>query len=223
MKSEETMLVRYERPTAHVARIVLNRPEVKNAQSKAMLYALNDAFDVAAQDAEVRVIIVGAAGDHFSSGHDLKDKGVMADFRPVSCWGGFTKPGAEGHMALEEELFVNMCWRWRNIPKPTIAEVHGKVIGGGLMLVWPCDLVVASSDATFSDPVVAFGLNGHEFFVHPWELGHRLAKQMLFTGEAITASKAERIGMVNIVVEREDLQRTTLELAERISQRPRWA
>ena len=70
------------------------------------------------------------------------------------------------------------------------------MLAGGLMLVWPCDLVIASEDAEFSDPVVAVGVNGHEFFVHAWELGHRKAKEMLFTGEPITAEEGRVLGMV---------------------------
>ncbi|GIS18191.1 MAG: hypothetical protein CM15mP120_01070 [Pseudomonadota bacterium] len=84
--------------------------------------------------------------------------------------GGYDKPGAEGRQALEEEIYLGLCWRWRNLPKPTIAEVQGKVIAGGLMLVWVCDLIVAAEDTTFSDPVVAFGVNGVEYFAHPGSL-----------------------------------------------------
>ena len=99
-------------------------------------------------------------------------------------------------------------------------QVQGKVIAGGLMLVWVCDLIVASDDAEFSDPVVAFGLNGHEYFVHPWEVGARQAKQMLFTGDAIPARRAYELGMVNEVVPAGDLERSTRHLAERIAGRP---
>jgi enoyl-CoA hydratase len=112
------------------------------------------------------------------------------------------------------------CWRWRNLPKVTIAEVHGKVIAGGLMLMWPCDLVVASEEATFQDPVVAFGVNGVEYFGHPWEVGTRKAKEMLFTGRAITARVAREMGMVNRVVERDRLRDEVNELAEEIAQQP---
>jgi enoyl-CoA hydratase len=98
--------------------------------------------------------------------------------------------------------------------------VQGKVIAGGLMLVWPMDLIVCSEDATFSDPVVAFGVNGHEYFVHPYEAGARLAKEMLFTGRAITAAEALQHGMVNRVVAREELESETLRLAEHIARRP---
>ena len=169
-----------------VARITLDRADVRNAQDKAMLYELNDAFDLAAQDDEVKVVVLAANGPHFSSGHDLADRSEMDEFSPVTNWGGFAKPGAEGRQALEEEIYLGLCWRWRNLPKPTIAEVQGKVIAGGLMLIWVCDLIVATTETTFSDPVVAFGVNGVEYFAHPWEFGPRKAKELLFTGGRMT-------------------------------------
>jgi len=214
--------IRYERPTERVARIVLARPDKRNAQDMKMLYQLNAAFDLAVQDDAVRVIILAADGPHFSSGHDLSDAGSRVGDHgpPVTGHGGFALPGPEGYFSREEEIYLGFCWRWRNLPKPTIAQVQGKVIAGGLMLVWPCDLVVASEDAEFSDPVVAFGVNGHEFFVHAWELGHRKAKEMLFTGEAITAAEGKVLGMVNQVVPREELEAYTLAMAEKIAQRP---
>jgi enoyl-CoA hydratase len=221
--SDATASVLYEEPAPGIARIVLNRPEAANAQDKDLLYKLNDAFDRASHDTEVRVIILAAAGLHFSSGHDLRDKLSMRGYTPVSCWGGYRKPGAEGVLAYEEEMFLGMCWRWRNIPKPTIAAVHGLVIAGGLMLMWPCDLVVAARDAVFADPVVSLGVNGVEYFAHPWEIGPRRAKQMLFTGEHLSAEEAERIGMVNYLVDLEELDDFTLALANKIAERPTMA
>ncbi len=212
--------ITYELAAPGVARIMLDRPEVANAQGKQLLYELNAAFDVAVADDDVKVIILGANGKHFSSGHDLRDKADFDDFDTVGPVGGFAKPGAEGMMAREEEVYLGFCNRWRVLPKPTIAQVHGKVIAGGLMLMWPCDLVVCSEDATFSDPVVAFGVNGVEYFAHAFELGPRRAKELLFTGEAMGAEEAKTIGMVNRVVPREDLETETLALAERIASRP---
>ena len=203
-----------------VARIALNRVEVRNAQDKAMLYELNDAFDLASRDDEVKVIVLAANGPHFSSGHDLADRTDVTEFSQVSNWGGYDKPGAEGRQALEEEIYLGLCWRWRHLPKPTIAEVQGKVIAGGLMLVWVCDLIVAAEDTTFSDPVVAFGVNGVEYFAHPWEFGARKAKELLFTGGRMTAQEALSCGMVNHVVARADLTTFTSDLAARIAQRP---
>ena len=212
--------IRYEGVTNGVARIVLDRPDARNAQDKAMTYELNQAFDLAAQDDEANVIVLAADGPHFSSGHDLRDRSKITDFETVTNWGGFAKPGSEGYMAVEQEIYLGMCWRWRNLPKPTIAEVQGKVIAGGLMLAWVCDLIIAGDDALFSDPVVAFGVNGVEYFAHPWEVGVRKAKEMLFTGEAISAEDAKALGMVNHVVPRDELTAFTTEMAEHIAERP---
>ena len=94
---------------------------------------------------------------------------------------------------------------------------QGKTIAGGLPLLWAADIIVASDDAIFSDPVVAFGVNGVEYFAHPWEVGHRKAKEMLFTGDAIGAQDALQLGMVNRVVPRAELQEAALEMARRIA------
>jgi enoyl-CoA hydratase len=229
-EDEEPRYIRLETPAPHVARIVLDRPDKRNAQDPRLLYQLNAAFDRVAQDDDVKVVILAGEGKTFSAGHDLSADWAVTDedqrlaswggYPAVTCWGGFTQPGAEGWMAMEEELFLGLCWRWRNFPKPTIAAAQGKVIAGGLMLVWVCDLIVASDDATFSDPVVAFGLNGHEYFVHAWELGARKAKELLFTGGAITAPDARALGMVNQVVPREQLADAALQMAVRIARMP---
>lgn len=213
-------LIRYETPADRIARIVLNRPDKRNAQNGELLYALDDAFSRAAADDSVAVVILAAEGPDFSSGHDLSSPLAVDADGPRGCCGGFGLPGIEGWWATEREIFVGLCERWRNIPKPTIAQVQGRVIAGGLMLVWPCDLVVASDDATFSDPVVAFGVNGVEYFRHPFEVGSRRAKEWLFTGDDITAAEAHAIGMVNRVVPSAELASATLELAQRIAQRP---
>ena len=214
--------IRYERPSERVARIVLARADTRNAQDIKMLYEINAALDRATQDDTVRVIIMAADGPHFSSGHALGDFGsrVGDHGAPVNGRGGFAMPGPEGYFSREEEIYLGFCWRWRNLPKPTIAQVQGKAIAGGLMLIWPFDILIASEDAEFSDPVVAFGSNGHEFFVHAWEVGHRKAKEMLFTGEAITAREGKELGMVNHVVPREKLESFTLAMAEKIAERP---
>lgn len=218
--SNEWERVRFDKPAAGVGRITLTRAEAANAQDYLMLSQLNEAFDVAAQDTDVRCIVLAADGKHFSSGHDLRDETDINDLPIVGTQCHFDAEGAEGYMAREAELYVGLCWRWRNIPKPTIAQVQGKVIAGGLMLVWPMDLIVCSEDATFSDPVVAFGVNGHEYFTHPYEAGARLAKEMLFTGRAITAEEAKQHGMVNKVVPRDELESATLEMAAHIAKRP---
>jgi enoyl-CoA hydratase len=213
--------VRYDVPAERVARITLARAEMANAQNYRMISEVNEAFDVAARDDDIRCIVLAADGKHFSSGHDLADLDPdMDELHTIGTQCHFDADGAEGYMAREAEMYVGMCWRWRNIAKPTIASVQGKVIAGGLMLVWPMDLVICSEEATFSDPVVAFGVNGHEYFTHPYEAGARLAKEMLFTGRAITAQEALMHGMVNKVVPRDELESATLEMAAHIARRP---
>jgi enoyl-CoA hydratase len=216
-----TEWVRYEVPVPGVARITLNRPAQANAQNRHLLYALNDALDRGAQDDAIKVLLIAAEGRHFSSGHDLSgDDDAPFEDVALGPWGGFDAPAMEGHWAREEEAYFGLCWRWRNIPKPTVVAVQGKVIAGGLMLVWPFDIVVASDDATFQDPVVAFGANGVEYFGHPWEFGVRKAKELLFTGRAITAEVARELGMVNRVVPRDALAEASLALAAEIAQQP---
>ncbi|WP_245718433.1 enoyl-CoA hydratase-related protein, partial [Nocardia miyunensis] len=109
---------------------------------------------------------------------------------------------------------------WRNVPKPSIAAVQGRCISGGLLLCWPCDLIIAAEDALFSDPVVLMGIGGVEYHGHTWELGPRKAKEILFTGRPVTAKEAEQVGMVNKVVPRESLDSETAALAQHIATMP---
>lgn len=213
----------YETPAPAIARIVLNRPDMRNAQDTQLLYELNAAFDRAAQDDTIKVVILSGAGPHFSAGHDLRESDRherMKDFATVGTWCGFGCAGAEAQMAREKEIYIGFSERWRNMPKPTIAQVHGKCIAGGLMLAWPCDLIVASDDALFQDNTVAMGVGGVEYFGHPWELGPRKAKELLFTSDWLTAADAHRLGMVNHVVAAADLEGFTLDLAKRIASKP---
>jgi enoyl-CoA hydratase len=188
-----------------VARIAMARPEKRNAQDERMLRALDEAFEGAAVDAGARVIVLSGDGPHFCAGHDL-------DALPTAAG-----EGTEAWLAWEERNYLGLHRRWRDLPKPTIAMVQGACVAGGLMTAWVCDLIVAADDARFSDPVVALGVNAHEWFVHPWELGARKAKELLFTAEAISAQDALRAGMVNHVVARDELESFTLDLARRIA------
>jgi enoyl-CoA hydratase len=224
MKTFESIV--YETPAEHVARIVLNRVQTRNSQNTHMLYELNDAFDVAAQDNNIKVIILAANGPHFSSGHDLREANgaqAMAEHKTVGTWCGFTCAGAESQMAREKEIYIGFCERWRNIPKPTIAAVQGRCIMGGLMLIWPCDIIIASEDAEFVDHAVSFGVNAVEYLAHPWEMGARKAKEFLFTSDWMSAAEAYRLGMVNHVVPREKLQDAAMEMATKIARKPLFA
>ncbi len=226
MPVDELKTIRYEvldPGERGIARVTLNRPDSRNAQNKRMTYELNGAFDDASRRSDVKVIVLDADGPHFSSGHDVRDTESMRGFQLVTQNGGFSRPGQEGHLAWEDEVYFQMCWRWRNIPKPVIAAAQGKTIAGGLMLLWVADVIIASEDALFIDPTVGMGVNGVEYFAHPWELGARKAKELLFTGDWFSAQDALAAGMINHVVPREELHDFTMALAARIAAKPSFA
>jgi enoyl-CoA hydratase len=216
--------VLYERRGV-VGLVTMNRPRYRNAQNSAMTYALDAAFTRAVDDDEVRVIVLAGSGDHFSAGHDIgtpeRDADTSFPRRAAIWWDHTGKGGADRRYAREMEVYLSMCRRWREMPKPAIAMVQGACIAGGLMLAWVCDLIVAAEDAFFADPVLRMGIPGVEYFAHPWVVGPRFAKEMLFTGERIGAERALQLGMVNRVVGRDVLEEETLSLAERIATMPR--
>jgi enoyl-CoA hydratase len=201
-----------------VAVITLNRPEYANAQNSAMTYALDTAFGRAVNDDRVAVLVLAGAGKHFCGGHDIGTPG--RDRQAVLWWDHVGKAGADARYAREMEVYLGMCRRWREIPKPVIAMVHGACIAGGLMLAWVCDLIVAADDAFFADPVVRMGIPGVEYFAHPWMLGPRLAKEVLFTGGRFGAERAYQAGMVSRVVPRASLETVTFELAGQVAEMP---
>jgi enoyl-CoA hydratase len=207
-----------------VALITLNRPEYANAQNSAMTYALDAAFGRAVNDDQVGVIVLAGAGKHFCGGHDIgtpgRDLDQSFDRQAVLWWDHVGKPGADGRYAREMEVYLGMCRRWREIPKPAIAMVQGACIAGGLMLAWVCDLIVAAEDAFFADPVVRMGIPGVEYFAHPWVLGPRFAREVLFTGGRFSAERAYQVGMVNRVVPRASLESAVFELAGQIAEMP---
>lgn len=211
-----------------VARITLNRPEVRNAQNRGMLVELDRAFRVAESDDAVRAVILAAAGRSFSAGHDLGTPVALAEMgdgpgrHPSFDGDGGTREGMVEKLLLQEHRhYYENTLRWRNLRKVTIAQVQGPVLAAGLMLMWACDLICAAEDATFADVVGArLGGMGVEVFAHPWELGPRRAKELLMTGDAIDAGEAHRIGMVSKVFAPDRLEADTLAFAERIARLP---
>ncbi|RIJ76771.1 enoyl-CoA hydratase [Nakamurella silvestris] len=224
MTTTEPEIVTYEQRGA-VALVTMNRPSYRNAQNSAMTYALDDAFYRAAADDSVKVIVLAGSGEHFSAGHDIGTPGRDVDEsferRSGLWWDHVGKEGVDSRFARESEVYLGMCRRWRELPKPTIAMVQGACIAGGLMLAWCCDLIVAADDAFFADPVVRMGIPGVEYFAHPWVMGPRFAKEFLFTGDRVYADRALSLGMVNRVVSRQELEHSVFELADRIAQMPR--
>jgi len=208
-----------------IARVTMNRPEYGNAQNSAMTYALDEALYRAADDDDVAVVVLAGAGKHFSGGHDIgtpgRDVDTSFDRRAGLWWDHVGKLGGESRYAREQEVYLGMCRRWRELPKPVIAQVHGACIAGGLMLAWVCDLIIAADDAFFADPVVRMGIPGVEYFAHPWVMGPRQAKEFLFLGERISAARAYELGMINRVVPRDRLADEVTTVAGKISAMPR--
>jgi len=196
-----------------VATVTLDRPEVANAQNTLLLDELDAAFDRAEVDDDVRVVIVAGAGKHWSAGHDLK--ALVGDSEPDE-WRRLRET-PEGKFRHERVMYFDRCLRIRNFPKPTIAAVQGKCIAAGVMLACMCDLIVASDDASFSNPVLRMTGAGVEILIEPWEMPPRKAKEFLLCAESFTAEEAERLGMVNRVVPRDQLEAATREMAGRIA------
>ena len=198
-----------------IVRILLDRPEARNAQNRGLLVELDDAFLRAEADDTCRVVILGGTGPLFSSGHDMGSKVAMEEYQthPTSQINGATRVGAEKRMLQEWHYYFENTRRWRNLRKITIAQVQGTVYAAGLMLMWSCDLIVGSDDVVFADVVgTRLGMCGLEYFAHPWEFGARKTKELMLTGDSIDIDEAHRLGMVSKVFPRAELEDSTLEL-----------
>ncbi len=213
-----------------IVRITLNRPESRNAQNRGMLVELGDAFLAAEADDQVRVVSLAGAGTAFSSGHDLGSRVAIAEMQDgpdqLESYrtNGATRPGAEERMLQEWHYFFQNTLRWRNLRKVTVAQVHGPVLAGGLMLMWACDLIVAAEDTEFADVVgTRMGMCGVEYFAHPWEFGPRKTKELMLTGDSLTATEAHALGMVSKLFPVDELADMTLAFARRIARVPTMA
>ncbi len=224
----EDKFIQYETLSeGRIARIMLNRPEARNAQNRGLLVELNDAFLRAEADDEVRVVILGGNGPMFSTGHDLGSKVMLEEAmpgpnqHPTRQINGGTRKGAEALMLQEWHYFFENTRRWRNLRKITIGAAHGEVYAAALMLLWSCDLIVCAEGTRFADVVGSrLGMCGVEYFAHPWEFGPRKAKELLLTGDAIDADEAHALGMVSKVFPADELESRTIEFAERIAAQP---
>ena len=193
--------------TGPVARIILNRPQVRNAQSRIMIEEMDRAFAAAAEDDQVKVIILSGKGDHFSAGHDLGTPEEMAD---RESRGGLPDE-LGGRYGRSWEIFVAATMRWRNIPKPTIAMVQGYCIFGGFMFASSMDMVFAADNAMF--------LPSHtQYFPLPWDVGPRKAKELLYETRFLPANEALELGFVNRVYPKAELEGETLAFANRVAE-----
>ena len=212
-----------------IVRIMLNRPEARNAQNRGLLVELDEAMKQAEADDRCRVVILGGTGSMFSAGHDLGSKVSNEEMwgenpHPTRLGYGGTKGAAEQLMLQEWHFYFDNTRRWRNLRKITIAQVHGPVFAAGLMLMWACDLIVAAEGTTFADVVgTRLGMCGVEYFAHPWEFGPRKTKELMLTGDSMDVDEAHQLGMVSKVFPLDDLGDKTLEFARRIAKTPTMA
>lgn len=197
--------IRYEQD-ARVARVVLNRPQYRNAQSRQLIEELDDAFARAADDDSVGVVLLMGEGDHFSGGHDLGTPESLADLklRP-------TGEGLRGRYKRSWAMNIEPTLRWRNLPKPTIAAVQGYCIFAGWMIASACDVIFAADDAMFLP-------TNFQYFSVPWDMHPRRAKQILFESRFVDAVEAEELGFVNFVVPRPKLEEEAMAYAARIAE-----
>lgn len=199
-----TGLVLYERVGA-VAKVTMNRPRYRNAQSRKLLEDLDAAFDRAMADHEVRVIVLFGEGDHWSSGHDIGTPEELAD-REERPYG----PGLHGVHQRSWDWNVENTMKWRDLDKPTLAAVQGKCIYGGWMVAAAMDLIVAADDAQFIPFLFQYQST-------PWDLGARRAKDIMWEQGWLDAQEALELGFVSEVAARADLETAAMAKAERIA------
>ncbi len=183
-----------------VRRLTLDRPEKLNALNGEMVEALSEQLAISAEDDAVRVVVIDGAGRSFCAGYDLSEE---------------TPDGESAEESLRHGL--DRLLEIFDHPKPVIAQIHGHCLAGGCDLMMMCDLAVVSDDAVFGQPEIRFG-STVVAQVMPWLIGARRAKELIMTGhDRLSASEAERIGLVNRVVPRDRLGEETMRLAEQLA------
>ncbi|MBI2859141.1 MAG: enoyl-CoA hydratase [Chloroflexi bacterium] len=210
----------YEIIEGNIARISMNRPEKRNAQDPLMLEELQDAFIEADLDEDVRVVILAATGKDFCSGHDETPNGAEAKGPIVGRAMATKLTGVAAKFKREQYRDLRLGHTLRNISKPSIAMVQGNCFGGGWIVAAMCDLIVCTDDCKFIDPLGSFGIAGNEILFHPYEIGFRRSKEVLWTGDAISAQEAKQLGMVSRITTRDTLEQEALALARRIATSP---
>ncbi len=195
-----------------IAKITVNRPNARNAISYRVYEELDDAFTRADNNKDVRVIIVAGSGTDFGAGHDLGSPEQVEEQKQNPL--DMTPAGFVDRMY---HYYWHMRDHQRNLSKPTIAMVQGWCIMGSWMLASACDLIVVSEDARFVDWANRRGRPTAEYSTLFWDIGIRKAKEHLWTGEYIDGKEAWRLGMVNRVVPRDQLEKATMDLAKKIA------
>ncbi|HZU19825.1 MAG TPA: enoyl-CoA hydratase/isomerase family protein [Gaiellaceae bacterium] len=202
--STEPLVLREQRGPA--AWLTLNRPDKLNALSFELVRLLREELVRIAEDDEVKVVVVTGAGRAFSAGYDLSEE-AASQIEGADRW----------RNVLADDVGVTLeLWA---LPKPTIAAVRGWCLAGGCELAMACDLIVAADDARFGEPEIRYG-SGPVTLLMPFLLGQKKTNELLFTGDAIDAAEAERVGLVNRVVPGDELEGTVEDLVRRIAPTP---
>ena len=204
-----------------IATVTLNRPEKGNALSRALRDELDVVMDDLDVDDETRVLIIQAAGDHFSTGYDLTEFSYLWDgdsaidevqrrpHRRSPVWSR-----REFHLSRERWM------RLFRLRQCTIALAHGHCVAGGLDLLGVCDIAFAADDALFGQPEARAMGELHVFAFWPIHLGMRKTKEWLFTGDNMTGVEAAELGLVNRAVARDELQAVGRAYAQRVANVP---
>jgi enoyl-CoA hydratase/carnithine racemase len=188
-----------------IARIIFNRPEAANALHMDMVQEIGTALEDAEKDTAVRVVIITGNGKAFCAGADLKHiKNEITTLWQQEEW-----------YRRANRIMMN---RLAQLRKPVIAAVNGAALGGGYEIMLACDLVIAAEDAVIADQHINFGLVGPGGSTQrtTWLLGARKAKEIIFTGKRLSGREAERIGLVNLAVPRDQLESAVNELAAQL-------
>ena len=186
-----------------VATITLNRPKSLNALTQPLWGELKEALQKAEEDNDVRVVVLTGAGRSFCAGYDLTEV-----YDPP------LKTAADWHRSLSKDMTVTMAiW---NLEKPVIASVRGHCLAAGFEVALACDLTIAAEGASFGEPEVRFG-SGPVTLLMPWIIGMKKTRELLYTGDSISAEEAERLGIVNRVVPEDKLEEETRSLAVKVA------
>lgn len=211
--SFETILVDHK---DKICTITLNRPEKLNAMSPTVLAELKSALDTAKTDEEVSVVVIKGAGRAFCVGYDLSEKDWIISQFPADFPDGVDKDQDRKDIIALLDYWLDM-WKF---PKPIIAQVHGPCLSGAGEMLAACDLVIASDDASFGHPAGRdLGIPPTVFF-WPHLIGMRKTKELLYTAKSIDAKTAESLGLINCVVNKNELDEHVQALAADIARTP---
>ena len=186
--------------------ITLNRPDKLNAMNGAVVRQLRQRLGEVAKDDDVKVVVLTGAGRAFSAGYDIAEE-----------VGDRIETAAQWRAVLAED--VDLAMQLWSLDRPTIAAVRGWCLAGACELAMACDLVVATEDARFGEPEIRYG-SGPVALLMPFVLGQKKTNELLFTGDTIDAAEAHRCGLVNRVVESDELEAAVEELVRKISPTP---